>query len=678
MSSYLECQDKFRFSGIFRSVYLLKRPEEHITDYRIETHLAGEAGILTLTNESAVPIRFMLEGEDAVAVPGESTSLTLKHVRPWRPEEPTLYSLTLYASGEKIPEEIGFREITIDGPVFKINGEAVKLKGVNRHDFNCRTGATVTLADMAEDVRLMKELNVNAVRTSHYPNCPEFYLLCDHVGIYVMDEADLEMHGACARDGRYDRSLWSEYAEDLLFAPGITDRHRALVERDKNRTCVILWSLGNESSFGRAFEEGARYIRTRDPGRPIHYEGLQEADPVYYYTDLVDVVSMMYPSLEKIRERVLENDKETRPFVMCEYSHSMGNSNGDLAAYWKMISQNDQMMGGFVWEWADHAILTDDGFRYGGDFGEELHDGNFCIDGLMTPDRRPKSGAIELKAVYGGKLDSEPKDVPLPKPVLSGKPVEIVCDDTTGEIVSLLVGGVEILRTPIRLNIMRYIDNDRPLIEHWIDRCRLPFCRPRILSAQMDRGSYRFEGVLAANSLMPAVYFTLTYSVSGSQLTVNTRYRLADYVEHFPRFGLEFGIDKKYQAFSYIGYGPTESYCDKHVACEYGYYESTARGNYEYNYVRPQESGSHYACRYLSVTDLFAVTAEKPFSFSVNPYTTRQLCETRHNDELTENGFVNICLDLAQRGIGSHSCGPELDGRCEIQREGEMVFTFSF
>ena len=390
ISTYLECQDKFRFSGIYRSVYMLTRPENHITDYKIETKIDGNKGVLTFINESSVDIELALENEIVTAKANDSVSITLPDVKLWTAETPNLYTLTLTANGEKIIENIGFREVTIDGKVFKVNGEAVKLKGVNRHDFHCETAATVSLEDLAKDVHLMKELNVNAVRTSHYPNCPEFYIICDTYGLYVMDEADLEMHGACTRDGRYDIPLWEEYAENEFFTPGITDRHIALVERDKNRPSVIIWSLGNESSFGKAFFEGAKYIKDRDNTRAIHYEGLQNADPKYYYSDLVDMVSMMYPSFDTIREKVLNNPEETRPFVMCEYTHAMGNSCGDIAEYWDMIYNNEQMMGAFVWEWADHGIKTDKGFLYGGDFKEPEHDGNFCADGLLTPDRKLK------------------------------------------------------------------------------------------------------------------------------------------------------------------------------------------------------------------------------------------------------------------------------------------------
>ena len=679
ISTYLECQDKFRFSGIFRNVYMLTRPENHITDYKIETSFSDKDGILTFINESPVSIKVSLENNDVIVPAGMKSEMVVPNVKRWTAEEPNLYTLELSANGEKIIEKIGFREIKIDGKVFKVNGEAIKLKGVNRHDFNCETAATVSLEELARDIHLMKELNVNAVRTSHYPNSPEFYMLCDTFGIYVMDEADLEMHGACSRDGRYDMELWSEYAENDFFTPGITDRHVALVERDKNRPSVIIWSLGNESSFGKAFFKGANYIKNRDKTRPIHYEGLQCADPKYYYTELVDMVSMMYPSFETIREKVLDNPKETRPFVLCEYTHAMGNSCGDIAEYWDMIYNNEQMMGGFVWEWADHGIKTDKGFLYGGDFKEPEHDGNFCADGLLTPDRKLKSNALEMKAVYGGKTKSEVNIVEIPASTYKfSSAIDIEVNEHTSEITSIKADGKEILRVPMHFNITRYTDNDRDLIPHWIGRCHLDSCKPHIFSCEKTENTYKFKGCLAANCLMPAAYFDIMYEVSGNVLTATVEYELADYVENFPRFGVEFGVDKAYTNFSYAGFGPTESYVDKHIACEYGYYVSSARENYDREYIRPQESGSHYACKYLAVKDLFKVTAEQPFSCSVNPYTTKQLCETLHSFELEENDFVNVCIDLAMRGVGSHSCGPELPAEYEIPKKYKNTFKFTF
>ena len=679
ISTYLECQDKFRFSGIFRNVYMLTRPEGHITDYKIETKISGNAGVLTFMNESAVDIKLVMKNHEVTVPAGENGEITVDDVKLWTADEPNLYPLEILANGEKILENVGFREVTIDGKVFKVNGKPVKLKGVNRHDFHCETAATVSLEDLAKDVHMMKDLNVNAVRTSHYPNSPEFYMLCDTFGLYVMDEADLEMHGACSRDGRYDMELWSEYAENEFFAPGITDRHVALVERDKNRPSVIIWSLGNESSFGKAFFEGAKYIKNRDKTRPVHYEGLQNADPKYYYTDLVDMVSMMYPSFDTIREKVLDNPEETRPFVMCEYTHAMGNSCGDIAEYWDMIYNNEQMMGAFVWEWADHGIKTDKGFLYGGDFKEPEHDGNFCADGLLTPDRKLKSNALEMKAVYGGKTTSEicPVDVPASAYKFSSA-IDIKVNEHTGEITSIKADGNEVLRTPMHFNIIRYTDNDRDLVPHWIGRCHLDACKPHIFSCEKNNNSYKFKGCLAANCLMPAAEFELGYEVTGNVLTATIEYKLADYVENFPRFGIEFGVDKAHGNFSYVGFGPSESYSDKHVACEYGYYVSSAEENYDYEYIRPQESGSHYACKYLAVKDLFKVTAEQPFSCSVNPFTTKQLCETLHSFELEENDFVNVCIDIAMRGVGSHSCGPVLPQQYEIPKTGKNTFRFTF
>ena len=549
VSTYLECQDKFRFSGIFRNVYLLTRPEGHITDYKIETTLSGADGILTFRNESETDITVVLD-ETRVLVPsGENAVLTVPNVMCWSAENPHLYPLTLFAKGEMIPEQVGFRQIAIEGPVFKINGAPVKLKGVNRHDFNCDTGATVSLDDLEQDIRLMKELNVNAVRTSHYPNRPEFYQVCDAYGLYVMDEADLEMHGAASREGGCDEALWAEYADNEFFTPGITDRHKSLVERDKNRPSVIIWSLGNESSFGRAFLEGARYIKNRDHTRPVHYEGLQHADPQYYFTDLVDMVSMMYPGLDTIRRQVLENPEETRPFVLCEYTHAMGNSCGDIAAYWDLIYQNEQMMGAFVWEWADHGIRTEKGFLYGGDFGEAEHDGNFCIDGLLTPDRKPKPAALEMKAVYSGKTHSPMRDVSLPAICSKSDAIVIEVNEHTGELTSIKADGTEILRTPVRFNITRYTDNDRYLTDHWFSNCRLDLCKPHIFSCEKEENTYRFHGCLAANCMMPAAEFDLTYRVNGNVLTVEIAYEQADYVKRFPRFGMEFAIGKSCGAF---------------------------------------------------------------------------------------------------------------------------------
>ena len=676
-SSYLECQDKFRFSGIFRSVYILRRPEDHITDYKIETDYRGTEGVLTFRNESPTDILLTLDGMEVTAPAGETVTLTVEDVKLWTAEHPNLYTLVLQANGEKILENVGFRTVCIDGAVFKINGQPVKLKGVNRHDFNCEKGATVTLEDMERDVRLMKQLHVNAVRTSHYPNCPEFYLLCDYYGLYVMDEADLEMHGAAFIAGlQRSNENWLSFAENELFTPGITDRHTALVERDKNRPCVIIWSLGNEASFGKAFLPGVRYIKDRDHTRPVHYEGVCNA-PEYVKTDLVDMYSRMYFSFEAIQS-VLDNPEENRPFVLCEYSHAMGNSCGDLAQYWELIDKNPQMMGAFVWEWADHGIKTEKGFLYGGDFGEKEHDGNFCIDGLVTPDRKLKTAALEMQAVYGGKRKAEITPVALPAVKGTCSRLTIAADEHTGELTSIMADGREVLRAPVHLNILRYTDNDRRLAPDWVNKFRLDQCKPHIFSCEKGDNSYRFQGCLAAACRAPAVEFSISYEARENALEIAVEYTLAEYIERIPRFGIEFAVEQAYNKFSYVGFGPHESYVDKHLACDYGYYESRAEENYDRKYIRPQESGSHYHCRYLEVDGLFQLTAQQPFSCSVNPYTTRQLRETTHDFLLEENDFTNVCVDLAMDGIGSYSCGPALLEKYHTPRTMKNTFRFTF
>lgn len=678
VSTYLECQDKFRFSGIFRSVYILKRPTKHITDYTVQTFINGDNGELVFYNESPVGIILQFNGQKAFVKAGKKIQLEVLNVQKWSAENPNLYPLKLIANGEVILEKIGFRQVTIEGKVFKINGEAIKLKGVNRHDFNCKTGATVTLENLVTDLKLMKQLNVNAVRTSHYPNMPEFYLLCDYYGIYVMDEADLEMHGACTRRGGYEWSEWSEYAENEFFSEGIYQRHVALVERDKNRSSVIIWSLGNESSFGKAFFKGVKYIRGRDKTRPVHYESLQQANKKYYYTKNVDLVSMMYPSIQTIKDKVLNNKKETRPFVLCEYTHAMGNSCGDISDYWKIIYNNEQCMGGFVWEWADHGIKTKKGFLYGGDFGEKEHDGNFCCDGLLTPDRKIKTSALEMKAVYGGKLESKVEQIDIPETISKTKQVQIEVDKNTGCLTSIKRDGKEVLKAPAQFNIMRYTDNDRGLNWLWNDKYRFPHCKPEVLTFEKIENGYNVKGVIGANCLEPAVSFNVQYKTVKNVLEIQVEYAVNEYIRHLPRFGIEFKVDKKHGDFAFIGFGKTESYIDKNVACEYGFYQSNARENYDRKYIRPQEAGSHYASKYLSLDGLFALTAEKPFSFSVNPYTTKQLCETLHDFELSENNFVNVCIDLAMRGVGSFSCGPELANEYEIPKTFKNTFKFEF
>ncbi len=406
--SYLEDQDKWRFTGMFRDVYLLKRPFDHISDYKIETDIDGRDGIVKFFHRKGAKAEILFCGEKKSLREGETASFRVKNARFWSAEDPYLYELIIESNGEKIFEDVGIRTVETKERKFLLNGRPIKLYGVNRHDFHPQKGAAVSYEDMENDIKLMKQLNVNAVRTSHYPSAPEFYKLCDRFGLYVIAEADLETHG-CDSLGRETDGLTYQkklglLSDDERFADAYKERQIANVEVNKNRPSIIVWSLGNESGYGKNILAASREVKLRD-SRPVHYESLwhieRPARNDEYYSDVVDIVSRMYPSVEWLTNGYLDDEKETRPLFLCEYCHAMGNGPGDLKDYWEVLESDESFMGGCIWEWADHGVsYRGNAFRYGGDFGESVHDNNFCIDGIVTPDRKIKSGALEMKKAY--------------------------------------------------------------------------------------------------------------------------------------------------------------------------------------------------------------------------------------------------------------------------------------
>ena len=667
VSSYLEDQDKFRFTGIYRNVYILKRPKTHITDFKIEPSIENSFGKITITNLSEIPFDYTSPYGKGTINPTESAVITIENPTLWTPETPRLYDIVLSANGEKIMQRVGIRTVTIENGIFKINGKHLKLKGVNKHDTHPKTGATVTFDDMKNDLDLMKWANVNAVRTSHYPALPEFYDLCDSMGMFVMNEADVETHGACAYQGGDDIELWQQFANNPLFFDGVYDREVALYERDKNRTCVIIWSLGNESSYGEMFYKGLKYIKSKD-ARPVHYEGVWRSDMSEYYTSGLDVASRMYPSVEWCEKDYLQDEKETRPLVLCEYTHSMGNSNGDLTDYWNVFNNNDRFMGAFVWEWRDHVITTEKGYMYGGDFGEQEHDGNFCVDGLVSPDGVIKSNLLEVRAVYGGKVrdDSELEVKPLEN-LPSTNPVKVDIDEH-GNINQ--IGDLK-FSVPLRINVMRaFIDNDMYVKNEWV---RYLDYKQEIYSVEYDGDKTRIFGKLVKNVLAPIMEYNLTISPFDKGVDLTFDYKVSDYVSYLPRIGFEFGIDRANLDFTYQGFGPIESYIDKHLASDFGTFTCNAKSNY-YHYVMPQESGSHYNTTALDIHDIINITASKPFSFSVLPYSTKQLNDAKHDFELKEDGNTYVNIDLAMSGVGTNSCGPELLEKYRAPKQGEITF----
>lgn len=414
--TYLEDQDMWWLSGIFRDVELYTQPKVGVEDFKVDTYLQDNftKGNLKVTGsirgyDKDVVLRYTLLDDKGDTVFSGNSSIkdentfsineTITNLKLWSPEAPNLYTLLLEVEKneeliEAIPQQVGFREIAVKGKTFTVNGVAIKLKGVNRHDYHPQTGRVVSREDMEKDIQLMKQHNINAIRTAHYPNAPDLYELCDLYGMYVINEADLECHGF-ELTGKYD---W--LADDVSWESMFVDRLVRMVQRDKNHPSIIMWSLGNESSFGHNFREMAKVCKEIDPTRLVHYEGDRKAE-------VTDVYSTMYTWLERSDDRLTMQkivETTTKPHIHCEYGHAMGNGPGGLQEYQDLVNTHDHLQGGFIWEWYDHGIESKDEngevyYKYGGDFGDEPTNGNFCIDGLIMPDRTPSPALLEYKKV---------------------------------------------------------------------------------------------------------------------------------------------------------------------------------------------------------------------------------------------------------------------------------------
>ncbi len=396
--SYLEDQDQWWLSGIFRPVTLLHRPPGSFGDVEIRAsfdHVSGAGTLVAVVSGDGGPARVSLPGLGLTAAAG--VPLRVPDVEPWSAEQPALHEIVIANEAETVRARIGFRTVDIRDGVLRLNGQPLVFRGVNRHDFDPDRGRAVSPEVMERDVAAMKRHNINAVRTSHYPPDPFFLELCDRYGLYVMEECDFETHGFAETGWRGNPS------DDPAWAAVCADRMTRMVERDKNATCVVMWSLGNEAGWGRNLAANARWTRWRDPYRPVHYEQDTRCEGA-------DVYSRMYPGVAELdaigagREPPLDDpaaDRRRRaaPVVVCEYGHAMGNGPGGLADYEAVFDRWPRLAGGFVWEWIDHGIRVGNSYRYGGDFGEAVHDGSFVIDGLVRPDRTPSPALAELAAV---------------------------------------------------------------------------------------------------------------------------------------------------------------------------------------------------------------------------------------------------------------------------------------
>ncbi len=424
--SYLEDQDKIRLSGIFREVYLLLRDRVHLTDLFVKTQLTDDFSAATLSVEletnGATDIAYELISPEGVGIAvgkvfaDRSKTLTVDVAHPmlWNDETPYLYELYLTVGDEHIRQEVGFRCFEIRGKVIYVNGKKVKGKGVNRHDSHPKLGAATPMDHMLRDLYILKAHNVNMIRTSHYPNDPRFLELCDRLGFYVCDEADIETHGMNVLKNEKGETRWHDLTDSPLWGRAYLDRAERMMERDKNRACVLMWSVGNESGTGLNHRLMSEYFHSRIPGCIVHCEDASRQRAKYANAekleerrmidaDYFDVQSRMYPTVDDVLRMYIMNKQCQKPFFLCEYSHAMGNGPGDLEEYWQAIYRHDAFFGGCVWEMLDHSVdigtPEKPAYVYGGDFGNVPNDGNFCVDGLLYPDRRPHSGMLEYKQV---------------------------------------------------------------------------------------------------------------------------------------------------------------------------------------------------------------------------------------------------------------------------------------
>jgi len=808
--SYLEDQDMWRLSGIFREVYLLKRDSTHISDVFIKSNISSDFSEGTLVCELEISgnetneVRAVLKDTEGRILAEEKDSFQGKGVfefkvkspKLWSAEIPSLYEIYLYMGNEVIRFKTGFRKIEIIDSVIYVNGKAIKFKGVNRHDSHPELGHTIPLWHMKQDLIIMKRHNVNAIRTSHYPNDPRFLELCDEMGFYVIDEADLECHGVL-RAGDY-----SMLARDPSFEQAFVDRMQRMVERDKNHPSIVIWSLGNESGFGDNHRRMAEWAKSRDNSRLIHYEGAfapavfkPEED-----TSCLDVYSRMYPPIDWISNTFLQDPNEKRPLILCEYCHAMGNGPGDLKDYWDLFYSNPRLAGGFVWEWTDHAVKTKtpDGieyYAYGGDFGDQPNDGNFCVDGLVYPDRKPHTGLLELKNIIApvrvepidlasgkfkitnlydfrslsnimlrwnmekdGKmvqagelkdLDIQPWEsaeivLPYSMPVekdgryyvkidfllaedtpwaekgheiafrqfelptgtvekltnnvsemhpiaickekssviISGNDFVYVFDTDTGSFSKLVYKGVDMIAKQPKFNVWRApTDNDMYIKVNWMNegynRLDTHTYNVEIVEQTDKYITFSSDFSLGGYIKKPVIKAKAYWTVYGSgDIIMEVDAKVRENLPFLPRFGLQLVMPKGNETVEYFGYGPHESYIDKHHSTYKSRFSNTVDGMFE-NYLMPQENGSHYATEWAAVTNLQGVgmlfIGMEDFSFNVAHYTPEDLTDAKHPYELKKRDETIVNLDYMMSGLGSNSCGPAL---AEKYRFSKTEFSF--
>ena len=682
--SYLEDQDFWRFGGIHRDVVLYHTPDVRIRDVAVR---ASMDGVLQINPQFSVYngetgdgyrlVATLYDGTRSVCCDTIATDetldlqhkaarmnewfpqrghrkfgrMTMKVGSPklWSVEQPNLYTLLLQlqnANGEiveSVTQKVGFRTIAIRDGLLLINGQPIKIHGVNRHEHDPYTARVMTEERMLQDLRLMKQANINAVRLAHYPNCPRWYELCDSMGMYIMDEADCETHGL-----RGTLASTSDWGDAFL------DRAIRMAERDKNHPSIILWSLGNESGYGSNHAAMSAWLHEFDPTRPVHYEGAQgNPDP-----STVDVISRFYPrvmqeylnpgipegsDLERAEnarwERLLEianktgdrctwvgSDGGPRPVLTSEYAHAMGNALGNFREYWDEINSNPRMLGGFIWDWVDQGIIRGDSVLYGGDFGDKPNLNAFCMNGIVMSDRTLTPKYYEVQAIYGGMSERE---IAQQYPETSAaKPKPSTNKKALSESLIALVASIktQCFRAPT--------DNDKSfgnwLAKDW-KRCGLD-----------------------------TLYIPVWTEQQGNEFVFT--FEIPDSLPPLPRLGILIELPREYEQLMWYGRGPWDNYPDRKVSCPIGLWKSTVSQQYVH-YPRPQDSGNHEDCTMVELRTkkgkkLRIEAIDEPFSFSALPYSAQYIASKTHDYELEDQGKTYLSIDCAVMGLGNSSCGP--------------------
>lgn len=728
-ASWLEDQDFFRFSGIFRSVYLYAKPQVHVDDLWLQTALGEDNATGTLR------LRLLLSGDTANArihcrVTGQaqtvlldemlnlhtdgrylhSREVTFSHITPWSHETPALYHVTLTVfspSGsvaEVIPYDIGFRRFEIKGGVMLLNGKRLILKGVNRHEWNPGTGRAIGLNDMEQAMDTFRRNHINAVRTSHYPNQTPWYHMCDQNGIYMMDETNLESHGSWQKLGAIEPS-WNVPGSLPEWKDCVLDRAASMFERDKNHVSILFWSCGNESYAGEDILAMADYFRSQDGSRLVHYEGVFHNRA---FNDASDVESRMYASPTAIREYLESNPK--KPFLLCEYMHDMGNSLGGMESYIRLSEEFPQYQGGFIWDYMDQALWHrnpqgETVLGYGGDFGDRQSDYAFSGNGIVFADGTEKPAMQEVRYWYGEAAERAALDAAnqaaaagvrlqgeRPRQSLNivhgdgalgihGENFEILFSYPEGGPVSLVTHGQQWLwRAPRPAFWRAPTENDLgngfavsssiwAAVDSW-QKC----ADIRLLQEGEEQVSIRYTFTAPA---MPGLKTEVTYTVDSNHMDVNVRYYGAAGRPELPLLGLRFATPVPVEAVEWTGLSG-ETYPDRKKGGIFGKYREVPHIP---GYLVPQECGCHVdtyeTALHLSGHVLTIEKRETPYAFSAIPYTPQQLSEAAHVYELPAPNRTVITVCGAMRGVGGiDSWGADVEEGYHVASDRDISFTF--